>query len=36
MRFVVQLLLSFLLGLVVGYVLLSVWDVITSGALRSP
>jgi hypothetical protein len=36
MRFLVQLVLSFLLGLVVGYVLLSVWDVITPGALRSP
>ena len=35
MRFLVQLLLSFLVGLAVGYLLLSVWDIIAPAVLRS-
>jgi hypothetical protein len=34
MRFLVQLLLAFLAGLALGYVLLSVWDVIAPAGLR--
>ena len=36
MKFLVQLLLSFLAGLAIGYVLLSVWDVVVPGAPRYP